>query len=1041
MNHLPLVYRIRSVVLSFSFCASVAYAQETFPVNGVVDKDLVRTVFDHAVVHVNSGETIEDASVVLFQGRIEAVAPTATLQLSGPAVREDLTGFHLYPSFVDVSADWGMPSTQQERYQRGNQDLSDKKGAFGWNEAIRPETRAADLLDPTSDTAEKERQTYLKAGFGAVVSHVQDGIVRGKGALAVLTKDPRRALIMTDVSVHHSFRKGSSSQDYPRSLMGATALLKQTHFDAIWYADASRRGERLETNLSLEAFNNQRGLPVFFHAGDWQDILRAAAVADAVGLSPGYVMMAGNNTYQRLEEVKATGSDLVLSLDFPTPFDVSDPYLSRLIGLDELKHWELAPSNAARVFQAGIRFAFTADGLGDVSSTWAAVRKCIKHGLPENVALSALTDIPASMVGAESRVGQIKPGLEANLLITDGPIFDASTILYEHWIQGEPHLFQDRNTLDVRGLYDMTIDQNILQMEVDGALGNPQAKLLLDSAEFQVDLDIDGRTIGFDFTMDTLGWEGWWRASGNVWMDSRIWEGKGQRDDGTWFEWSAIRQGEELSKDTVSVKEDIVAGQAIDGEVIWPFSAYGNASRPEAETTWIRGATVWTCEAEGRLEKADVVIQDGKIIAVGEALDEADVFGSQVPSYTVVDGRGKHVTPGIIDEHTHIAATRGVNEGTQASSAEVSIQSCVNSEDVNIYRQLAGGVTSAQILHGSANPIGGQSAVIKFRWGASPEEMIFDAAPPFIKFALGENVKQSNWGSDYRTRFPQTRMGVEQVYYDHFIRAREYEQSWKSHRQILRNASRKAKRNNTLPAAPRRDLELEALSEILNSERFVTCHSYRQDEINMLMHVADSMGFTINTFTHILEGYKVADKMADHGAGGSSFSDWWAYKFEVKDAIPYNGAVLHGQGIVTAFNSDDAEMARRLNQEAAKAVKYGGVSEEEALKFVTLNPAKLLRVDHKVGSLAVGKDADVVVWSDHPLSIYAQAEKTFVDGVKYFDLEDDAAKRDWMRAERARLTQAMKTDQNENKGGGAGRKPTERIRVSYHCETLTDENR
>jgi len=279
------------------------------------------------------------------------------------------------------------------------------------------------------------------------------------------------------------------------------------------------------------------------------------------------------------------------------------------------------------------------------------------------------------------------------------------------------------------------------------------------------------------------------------------------------------------------------------------------------------------------------------------------------------------------------------------------------------------------------------------------------------------------------------------VYYDHFIRAREYEQAWKDHAQMLRTASRKAKRNNTLPAAPRRDLELETLSQILNSERFVTCHSYRQDEINMLMHVADSMGFTMNTFTHILEGYKVADKMAAHGAGASSFSDWWAYKYEVKDAIPYNGAVLHGQGIVTAFNSDDAEMARRLNQEAAKAVKYGGVSEEEALKFVTLNPAKLLRVDHRVGSLAVGKDADVVVWSDHPLSVYAQAEQTFVDGVKYFDLEDDAAKRDWMRAERARLMQAMKLDQSGREGGGRGRAPTERIRVDYHCETLTDENR
>jgi len=229
---------------------------------------------------------------------------------------------------------------------------------------------------------------------------------------------------------------------------------------------------------------------------------------------------------------------------------------------------------------------------------------------------------------------------------------------------------------------------------------------------------------------------------------------------------------------------------------------------------------------------------------------------------------------------------------------------------------------------------------------------------------------------------------------------------------------------------------LETLAEILNEERFVTCHSYRQDEINMLMHVADSMGFTINTFTHILEGYKVADKMASHGAGGSSFSDWWAYKYEVKDAIPYNGAVLHGQGIVTAFNSDDAEMARRLNQEAAKAVKYGGVSEEEALKFVTINPAKLLRIDHRVGSIVVGKDADLVLWDDHPLSVYARAEQTYVDGIKYFDLEEDQAKRLWMQSERARLIQAMKL---ESEGGG--RTPTERVKFHYHCDTLTDENR
>ena len=434
-----------------------------------------------------------------------------------------------------------------------------------------------------------------------------------------------------------------------------------------------------------------------------------------------------------------------------------------------------------------------------------------------------------------------------------------------------------------------------------------------------------------------------------------------------------------------------------------------------------------------------MLIHDGRLAAVGIDLDLAALLPAGVTA-TEIDGRGKHVTPGVIDEHTHIAVDRGVNEGTQASSAEVWIGHAVDSEDVNMYRQLSGGVTCAQILHGSANPIGGQSAIIKFRWGAEPQDLLYDEAVPFIKFALGENVKQSNWGDGYRTRFPQTRMGVEQVYYDHFIRAREYGRAQLEYRVSLRNAKRKDLREGRGPVAPRVDLELETLLQILNEERFVTCHSYRQDEINMLMHVADSLGFRLNTFTHILEGYKVADKMAEHGAGGSSFSDWWAYKYEVKDAIPYNGAVLHNQGVVTAFNSDDAEMARRLNQEAAKAFKYGRVPEEEALKFVTLNPAKLLHIDHKTGSLKPGKDADVVVWSDHPLSINAKAEQTFVEGVRCFDVDRDRELRDAMRAERARLTAKM-YDEGSSSGRGGAKRPTERVETHYHCDTLTDENR
>jgi imidazolonepropionase-like amidohydrolase len=408
------------------------------------------------------------------------------------------------------------------------------------------------------------------------------------------------------------------------------------------------------------------------------------------------------------------------------------------------------------------------------------------------------------------------------------------------------------------------------------------------------------------------------------------------------------------------------------------------------------------------------LIDKGKIISVGKNINAGDA--------KVIDGKGKHLTAGIIDEHSHIALTRGVNEATQSVTSEVRIGDAIDPTDIDIYRQLAGGVTTSQLLHGSANPIGGQSAIIKLRWGKTAEEMKFEGADGFIKFALGENVKQSNWGERNTIRYPQTRMGVEQVYYDAFIRAKEYEQKLKS--------SSKDK------LVVRKDLELDALVEILNKKRFITCHSYVQSEINMLMHVADSMGFKVNTFTHILEGYKVADKMKAHGAGGSSFADWWAYKYEVIDAIPYNGAIMNKVGITTAFNSDDAEMARRLNQEAGKAVKYGNVPEEEALKFVTLNPAKLLHIDNRVGSIKTGKDADMVLWSDHPLSIYAKAEKTFVDGIAYYDIEKDVVLREEVTRERARLIQKMLT---EKKVGNATQKPEKKEKKHYHCDDYEDE--
>jgi imidazolonepropionase-like amidohydrolase len=448
--------------------------------------------------------------------------------------------------------------------------------------------------------------------------------------------------------------------------------------------------------------------------------------------------------------------------------------------------------------------------------------------------------------------------------------------------------------------------------------------------------------------------------------------------------------------------------------------AYGYDQLPTKRTTVFENVTIWTNDSKGIIQEGYVVVQNGVITSVGTTKP------NYPPDAKIVNGRGLHLTSGIIDEHSHIAISRGVNEGGQSVSAEVSIGDVVFPEDISIYRQLAGGVTAAQLLHGSANAIGGQSALIKLKWGTTPEEMKIQGAPGFIKFALGENVKQTNWGDRNVIRFPQTRMGVEQVFYDAFFRAKAYQTAWTAYRQ--------QKVSEAL--APRKDLELEVIGEILDSKRFISCHSYVQSEVNMLMKVADSMGFKVNTFTHILEGYKVADKMKAHGVGGSTFADWWAYKFEVNDAIPYNAALMHQQGVTVAINSDDAEMGRRLNQEAAKTVKYGGMSEEEAWKTVTLNPAKLLHLDNRMGSVSVGKDADLVLWSDNPLSILSKVKMTMIEGVVYYSEENNAELQRKNTEEKMRLI--LKMSENSSTSD-AKRTLFPRKKKFYHCDTLGEE--
>ncbi len=1028
--------RILSVWLSL-LAAVVVQAQPTFPYNGILPKDVTSVAFTHATLYMDYQTRLEDATLVIEKGKI--VAAGKTVSIPANAVVIDCKGKYIYPSFIDLHSDYGLgdaaPAKGNEGgpRMRGGSGNESPKGAFGWNDAINADYNAA-----LNFTCKEEAAKELRGiGFGAVLTHKMDGIVRGSGALVTLGSQPNQSLLNPMASGHYSFNKGTSTTSYPSSLMGSIALLRQSYYDAQWY---SRGGSSEERNLSLDAMNTLALRPSFFDAGDKWNVFRADKVGDEFGIQ--YIIKTNGTEYQRLNDIAATKASLIVPLTFPDAYDVSDPYVSRLVSLDEMKHWEMAPSNCAMLSAQKISFAITSHGLSERAQFWKNLRKSVKRGLSESDALKALTYTPAFWIGANNELGSLKAGAWANFFIASDNIFNESAILHENWVQGEQFVIDAAKTIDLVGNYELKLPKHTYELKVKEVEGKTKASIQhvkpgknddgtakMDTLNYTVSITSVNELLTISFDASDEFYAGMLRLAGDISSDRASWSGRGQDAAGKWLEWSAAMKGKnetEAKKENGEKRKENETAEVI-GDVIYPFTAYGSKERPKAETVLIKNATLWTCEADGKIENGQLLIHQGKIVAVGKTVD-----ASKYPGARIIDAQGRHVTPGIIDEHSHIALA-SVNEGEQACSAEVEEARVVWPEDIDIYRQLSGGVTCAQLLHGSANPIGGQSALVKMHWGGNADDMVVDNAPGFIKFALGENVKQSNWYND-GTRFPQTRMGVEQLYYDHFIRAREY---GIANVLALEEAGLKGvtRQNSSLAIvnSPRVDLEMKTLWEILQKQRFVTCHSYVQSEINMLMHVADSMNFTLNTFTHILEGYKVADKMKAHGAGASSFSDWWAYKYEVKDAIPHNGALLHEQGITVAFNSDDAEMARRLNQEAAKAVKYGGVKEEDALKFVTLNPAKLLRIDKRTGSLAAGKDADVVIWTDHPLSIYAKAEKTFVDGICYFDSERDAALRTDINNERARIIQKML---NAKGAGEPVRTPGFKDKKHFHCDTL-----
>lgn len=972
-------------------------SQEYFPKNdGVKSKNTNYTVFKNAKIHTDPSSVIENGMFAIKDGKITAVGEIISVPANSVVI--DLKGKEVYPSFIDLFSDFGIKKPKKAE-RSGEPQYDASREGYYWNDHIRPETDAVSSFSYDSEEASK----LQKAGFGVVNTHVPDGIIRGNGMLVSLNSEGTEGdRILNERSAQYlSFDKSvQSNQAYPTSIMGAMALIRQTYLDAQWYA----KGGSKTKDLALEALNKNKDLVQIFATDNLLDELRADKIGDEFGIQ--YVILGSGNEQERLDEIKKTGATYILPFTFPDAYDVSDPYMTEYVSLEDMKRWNQAPVNPKKLVEKGVPFTLTTSGIKEKKDFKENLLKALKYGLKEEDALAALTTVPAKVIGEEGKLGVIQEGAWANFLITSGDYFDKETTLFENWVQGKRAIFESMNTTDLSGKYELSVNGEKYELSISGEPAKPKAEVSTGDKKLGSKITFDDNWMNLLISSPDTTKTEYMRLSAKVPAPTDMISGKALMPDGSESSFTAKKQESQVAEK--EKKEDKEKEEEVHEvlPVTFPNEAYGFNTMPEQENVLFKNATVWTNEDAGILENTDVLVKDGKIAKIGKDLRAGNA--------KVIDATGKHLTAGIVDEHSHIAAS-AINEAGQNSSAEVNMQDVVDPTDMSIYRNLAGGVTTIQLLHGSANPIGGRSAILKLKWGEDPQGMLFDGAAKFIKFALGENVKQSNWGS--HSRFPQTRMGVEQVYIDYFSRARAYQEKKKTDENF------------------RKDLEMETLSEILNGERFITCHSYIQSEINMLMKVAESFDFRVNTFTHILEGYKVADKMKEHGVGASTFSDWWAYKYEVNDAIPYNAAILHSQGITTAINSDDPEMSRRLNQEAAKSVKYGGVSEEEAWKFVTLNPAKLLHIDDKVGSVKVGKQADLVLWSDNPLSVYAKAEKTMIEGTVYFDLERDRELRKEIKKERNELITQMLKAKNS---GVKTRVITKKVKPEINCDALEE---
>ena len=741
---------ITSITGATLVSAHLAYASVP-----IVQPNKKLTAYTHADIYVAPDKQLTNATLLIEDNRVKAVITDNDIPES--AFKVDLTGYTIYPGFIDPISEYSINFNYPEN--NAEKPIYDIKriGGNAENAAIHSDMEWYSKVEPNT----KKAKSWVQNGFTSVQTAKLDGIIQGRGTTVSLANNIANEVIYkAQTSQFMSFDKGSSKQDYPASLMGSIALLRQTLSDANWYnSNYTKPGtvnypNNVEFNAALEKLNDLDKQKIIFETDNLNSQLRSARLFSEFKLTP--TQVANGKEYARIDEIKALNYSLIVPLNFPKAPSVVDADTAMEVNLADLRHWERAPTNPSVLENSDIQFAFTMKGIGH-KDFWPQLKKAIDAGLSKQAALAALTTNAAEIAQIDDVAGQLKPGYMADFVITKGDIFEDGKI-YSVFTQGQEHKLADREQFAITGEYQLQIGQFDFNLDIEKAkklaadLTIGEQQITLKHVKFN-----NGR-LTFTANLEESGFKG--TSQFVLWLENKTLSGRMETSSGEVINVAATKN--EITPE-VNEKQPKANNKsvALISKLTHPNVGYGRARLATPENVHIKNATVWTSEKQGILENTDVIVVDGKIDEIGQSL-------STPRGYKVIDAKGKHLTAGIIDEHSHIAINGGVNEGTYAVTSEVRIGDVVNPDDISIYRALAGGVTSAQLLHGSANPIGGQAQYIKMKWGENAENLKFSKASNSIKFALGENVKQTHWGDNFNRRFPKSRMGVDALFRQNF---------------------------------------------------------------------------------------------------------------------------------------------------------------------------------------------------------------------------------------------------------------------------------